>query len=105
METKKSYLLPKKKLFPGKKILQRSGELERQSTTKKGIHIIKPDSMEVGVTLPYARTMQFGLSKKNIPARPYFTMGKTQPKKWNKIVNDFIFSQAKKAGLRVVRIS
>lgn len=74
----KRYKARKEKIFPGRKILERT---RRMMTAAKGFgfekyEVITPDRLEFGIRagdtgIPYARTMQYGNITKKIPARPY----------------------------------
>lgn len=60
----------KKVRYPGKKILERTGELRRSLTGRGGspIRELTPDSLTLGTSLPYARYHQRGGSR--LPSRP-----------------------------------
>jgi len=98
------YAARKNKIAPGKPILRLTDKLYKQATGKDGIYEVSDTKMETGVNLPYARVHQYGYSEKNIPARPYLTIGKTQQGKWNAIMNKYIYDQSRKSGFSVVRV-
>lgn len=98
------YQTRKNKIAPGKSILRLTDKLYKQATGKEGVYEITDKKMETGVDVPYSRVHQYGYSKRNITARPYLTIGKTQAKKWNTIMDRYIYEQAKKSGFSVVRI-
>lgn len=72
-QLKEPYKTRKEKTFPGAKILQRSGKLLNAATGGNNYsQSIGKMSLEMKVDLVYANTMQFGSSKRNIAARPFF---------------------------------
>lgn len=77
--------------FPGRPILQMSGDLKNSLTTKgkNSIEIIRPKSITLGSSDPKYVYHQRG-TKRGLPARPPITFTRYQGDKWVKIIKETI---------------
>lgn len=97
-ELSPAYARWKEKNFPGKPILQRSGETFRALTgrTENSILETRSDSITFGVRLPYPIFHQRG--GKRLPRRPIFDFNETQKRRLIKVVQRRILSAGRNNG-------
>lgn len=95
VELSEPYRIRKAREKPGAKILEYSGLLKssflgEQDTSNNadgGTRKLITDKAAVfGSTVPYALAHQFGVSERNLPARPIFQFSREDKKRWYKIV-------------------
>lgn len=88
----------KDNVYPGKPILQLSGNLKESLTRKSPNHIeiITRNSITLGSKDPKFKWHQKGTDS-GLPARPPITFTKYQGDKWAKIIKDEILKGIKKA--------
>jgi len=97
-----AYRAWKQKHFPGKKILQRSGNLmdsmlgRGQSTRQHTIKDIKKLSAEFGSSLPYARVHQDPKPTNPLPRRPPLQLQDRNMVFWSRIIHEWAFNEATK---------
>jgi phage gpG-like protein len=89
--------------FPGKPILQASGQLVGQMTGDAGWwHRIGPQRAEFGVSLDYFAGHQYGDPARHLPARPPVDFSPADLDQFAGRVHAYLVRKAEAAGLRVV---
>lgn len=95
-----AYARWKAREYPGKKILERTGDLKSSLEGGPGaIRIVTKDALVLGTSIPYARYHQSGTSR--MPQREVVRIGQFDRIQWAKIVQAHLVAAAKKAKLEV----
>jgi phage gpG-like protein len=84
-----AYAAWKSRAFPGKPILERTGELKRSLTSRPfGIEVLLPGSMVVGSGLPYGPMHQAGGG--NLPRRRPVQLPESERRVWVRYIQNFL---------------
>jgi phage gpG-like protein len=94
----KSYAAWKSRKFPGKPILQRTGRLVKSLTGNSPDTIVdpKPDSLEFGTRVPYAKYHQRGAGK--LPRRRLIDLNERQKARLMKTIQRRLLQAGRDAG-------
>lgn len=85
------YAAWKARNYPGKKILERSGDLKRSLTRRPfGVEVIREHDMHIGTGVPYARFHQRGAGR--LPRRPPLALTEDAKRRMVKIVQQYMVS-------------
>jgi phage gpG-like protein len=99
----KAYGEWKKKSFPGKPIMQRSGALIEALTKNTSDSIVdaKPDYLEFGSSLPYANYHQSRLPRKRLPRRPVFDLTEENKTRLTKAIQARLVKAGRENGVTI----
>ena len=83
------YAAWKARHYPGKRILERGGDLKRSLTERPfGIEVIEPGFMVIGSSIGYGRFHQAG--GPNLPRRRPVELPESERREWLKVLQRFI---------------
>lgn len=83
------YAIWKERNFPGKPILERTGELKKSLTQRPfGVEVISTMAMEIGTRLPYAVRHQQGGT--HLPKRPPVALNEASRREITQILQKYI---------------